>query len=554
MKLFFYYAFCSIKNQIRKLFKTWVAIFLAACLAFGVLIGAGAAFLEDLAGEEEEIPGEEEEFPEEELPEEEFPEEEWTEEDAAMMMQLAELVIAAVILLTFVLNALSADKSGCAVFLQADVNLLFASPMKPQSVLLFRLMTQIGTSLVLSIYLLFQVPNMVVNLGIPLWGAVTVIFAWALLLILSKLVQVLLYTVASTYPSVKRHLRPAIFALLGVLVAGFVIYWKSTSATPFEAALQFFNAPVTRWIPIFGWLKGFCMFALEGNLPLALLSLGLLIASVVALVCLIWTMRVDFYEDAMAKSEETAELQQAVQSGQTVVAKKKKDRSEKLRRDGLRHGFGANVYFFKAMYNRFRFAHLGFFTTTSLTYLAIGLGGTYILRFMMETVNFTPIALILAAVAFFRSLGNPLSQDTQMDSFLMVPESPWAKMLFSLLGGSANCALDLLPAMLFSALIMGSNLLEAFAWLVFIVTLDFYSTCVATFIDLSIPVSAAKPVKTIIQVMFVYFGLLPDAIILIVGGIFSFLPLAAVIAAIVNVAVGAVFFSLSPLFLANGRK
>jgi len=554
MKLFFYYAFCSIKNQIRKLFKTWVAIFLVACLAFGVLIGAGAAFLEDLAGEEEEIPGEEEEFPEEELPEEEYPEEEWTEEDAAMMMQIAELVIAAVILLTFVLNALSADKSGCAVFLQADVNLLFASPMKPQSVLLFRLMTQIGTSLVLSIYLLFQVPNMVVNLGIPLWGAVTVIFAWAFLLILSKLVQVLLYTVASTYPSVKRRLRPTIFALLGVLVAGFVIYWKSTSATPFEAALQFFNAPVTRWIPIFGWLKGFCMFALEGNLPLALLSLGLLIASAVGLICLIWTMRVDFYEDAMAKSEETAELQQAVQSGQTVVAKKKKDRSEKLRRDGLRHGFGANVYFFKAMYNRFRFAHLGFFTTTALTYLAIGLGGTYILRFMMETVNFTPIALILAAVAFFRSLGNPLSQDTQMDSFLMVPESPWAKMLFSLLGGSANCALDLLPAMLFSALIMGSNLLEAFAWLVFIVTLDFYSTCVATFIDLSIPVSAAKPVKTIIQVMFVYFGLLPDAIILIVGGIFSFLPLAAVIAAIVNVAVGAVFFSLSPLFLANGRK
>ena len=553
MKLFFYYAFCSIKNQIRKLFKTWVDIFLAACLAFGVLIGAGAAFLEELTVEEE-IPGEEEEYPEEELPEDEFPEEEWTEEDAAMMMQIAELVIAAVILLTFVLNALSADKSGCAVFLQADVNLLFASPMKPQSVLLFRLMTQIGTSLVLSIYLLFQVPNMVVNLGIPLWGAVTVIFAWALLLILSKLVQVLLYTVASTYPSVKRHLRPTIFALLGVLVAGFVIYWKSTSATPFEAALQFFNAPATRWIPIFGWLKGFCMFALEGNLPLALLSLGLLIASVVALVCLIWTMRVDFYEDAMAKSEETAELQQAVQSGQTMVAKKKKDRSEKLRRDGLRHGFGANVYFFKAMYNRFRFAHLGFFTTTSLTYLAIGLGGTYILRFMMETVNFTPIALILAAVAFFRSLGNPLSQDTQMDSFLMVPESPWTKMLFSLLGGSANCALDLLPAMLFSALIMGSNLLEAFAWLVFIVTLDFYSTCVATFIDLSIPVSAAKPVKTIIQVMFVYFGLLPDAIILIVGGIFSFLPLAAVIAAIVNVAVGAVFFSLSPLFLANGRK
>ena len=55
MKLFFYYAFCSVKNQLRKLFKTWVAIFFAVCLLFGVVIGLGAAFIEDLA----DIPDEE---------------------------------------------------------------------------------------------------------------------------------------------------------------------------------------------------------------------------------------------------------------------------------------------------------------------------------------------------------------------------------------------------------------------------------------------------------------------------------------------------------------
>ena len=49
MKLFFYYAFCSVKNQLRKLFKTWVAIFFAVCLLFGVLIGLGAAALDELA-------------------------------------------------------------------------------------------------------------------------------------------------------------------------------------------------------------------------------------------------------------------------------------------------------------------------------------------------------------------------------------------------------------------------------------------------------------------------------------------------------------------------
>ena len=432
--------------------------------------------------------------------------------------------------------------------------MLFASPMKPQSVLLFRLMTQIGTSLVLSIYLLFQVPNLVINLGVPLLGAVAVIFTWGLVLILSKLLQVLLYTVSSTYPHTKKYIRPAIFALVGIIGAAFLLYWKGSGTDPLTAAIQFFNAPVTRWIPVWGWLKGFCMFAVEGNILYLIISLLLSIATTVALVWGIWTMRVDFYEDAMAKSEETAELQRAAESGNSVVIKRDKDRSEKLRRDGLCHGWGASIYFFKTMYNRFRFAPLGIFTKTTVTYLIAGIGTVFILRFFMEIQSFIPVALVLAGLAFFRSLGNPLSQDTGMDSFIMIPESPWAKMFYSLLGGSVSCTLDLLPAMLISAILMQTNFLEMVAWILFIVTLDFYSTAVATFIDLSIPTSTAKQIRTVIQIMFIYFGLLPDVVILIIGGIFSALPIAAAVAAVANVCIGAVFFALSPLFLVNGRK
>ena len=551
MKLFFYYAFCSVKNQLRKLFKTWVAIFFAVCLLFGVVIGLGAAFIEDLAGfTDEEIPPEEEVLPDEEF----YPEEEMTGEDIAQMMQMIELIAGGVILLVFVFNSLSADKNGCAVFLQADVNLLFASPMKPQSVLLFRLMTQIGTSLVLSIYLLFQVPNLVFNLGVPLLGAISVIFTWGFVLILSKLLQVLLYTLSSTHPHTKKYIRPAVFALIGIVGVAFLLYWKSSGTDPLTAVVQFFNAPITRWIPVWGWLKGFCMFAIEGNILYLLISLLLLIATTVALVWGIWTMRVDFYEDAMAKSEETAELQRAAESGNAIAIKKEKDRSEKLRRDGLNHGWGASVYFFKTMYNRFRFAPLGIFTKTTVTYLIAGVGTAFILRFMLGVESFIPVALVLAVFAFFRSLGNPLSQDTGMDSFIMIPESPWAKMFYSLLGGSVSCLLDLLPAMLVATVLMQSNPMETVAWILFIVTLDFYSTSVATFIDLSIPTSTAKQIKSVIQVMFIYFGILPDVAILIIGGIFSALPIATVIAAIANMCIGALFFALSPLFLTNGRK
>ena len=39
--------FCTVKNQIRKLFKTWVAIFLLVCMLIGGVIGRVVAIADD---------------------------------------------------------------------------------------------------------------------------------------------------------------------------------------------------------------------------------------------------------------------------------------------------------------------------------------------------------------------------------------------------------------------------------------------------------------------------------------------------------------------------
>ena len=71
MRLILYYMTHTLKNQIKKLFRTWVAIFLLVCVLAGVLFGVGAAVIaslvEDNAGEgsgtEEVLPPEEEPEP-----------------------------------------------------------------------------------------------------------------------------------------------------------------------------------------------------------------------------------------------------------------------------------------------------------------------------------------------------------------------------------------------------------------------------------------------------------------------------------------------------------
>ena len=553
MRLFWYYALHSLKNQIRKLFKTWVFILILACMVLGGVIGLGAAWLSEMH-EEDNIP-EEEALEEIFEPEEEAEEFSLTWDPGVDRDQMIELVAGVIVLVVLVFDIVRADKSGSKIFLPADVNLLFPSPMKPQTVLMFRLTTQLGTAILASLYICFQIPNLMNNVGLDLRGALGLVLAWCLTIVTGRLLQLLFYTLCSARPGMRNTLRRAVYGLLLLLAASFVLYRRNSGEGILAAAVSFFNAPVTRYIPFWGWVKGFAGFAVSGDRTGALLCLGAVILGSVLLAWIIWHIKADFYEDAMAKSEETAELLEKAQresSGGVRFVRRKNDRSDRLRRDGLRRGEGASVFFYKTMYNRFRFAHLGFLTKTAETYLVAAAATAVLCRYAWGYRGFLPAALVLAGFAFFRALGNPLEQDTKMAWFLLIPETCRKKLFWSLMGGTACCVLDVLPGIIAAVLILWTGPLAALAWIPFIVSVDFYSTTVGTFIDLSVPVAAGKTVKQVVQVLFIYFGLVPDAVLLVIGFVMGHVALAAVAAAAVNVGLGFLFFWFSPLFLEPG--
>ncbi|MCC8047287.1 MAG: CPBP family intramembrane metalloprotease [Clostridiales bacterium] len=592
MRLYGYYALHSFVNQIRKLFKTWVLIFFLVCALFGGLIGLGAGILSEVAEDEteeiSEITAEMTAEPDEytigagsadsdtgdmsdvsvengDAGENENDDEtifEISDEDFVFEVNgkdatsdLIELIVGGIILAVFLFEMISADKTGSSIFLPADVNLLFASPMKPQSVLLFRLMTQIGALVISSIYVMLQLPNLVLNLGLGIRGAVAIILVWIFTLVIGKLIQVLFYTLAATHTGMKPYLRKGVYALVLVVAAAFFLSSRPYGSDHFSAAAAFFNHKVTRWIPFWGWLKGLCMFAVAGDTPHALLCLAALLAGSAVLILTIWSIKADFYEDAMAKSEETAELLEVRQAEKsTGFVKRKKDRSEKIRRDGMRYGSGANVFFFRSLYNRFRFAHLGIFTKTAEFYLVAAAGVAALCRYLQgsaktDELRFLPVVLTLSALAFWRTLGNPLEEDTSKEFFRMIPESTEKKLLWSVLGGTANCLLDLIPALILTEAVFRVNPLYILACIPFILSIDFYGTTTGTFINLSVPVSAGKLVKQLVQIMFIYFGLLPDVAIIAVGVVFEHVAAAAVLAAVINIGLGAVFLALTPLFV-----
>ena len=530
MRLFGYYALHTFKNQLKKLFKTWVLVFILVCALMGGVIGFLAASATDDGPDDMDAPPEATDT----LPDAGLP----AGEDAAVS---AEAAAGAVVLAIFAFMAMGADKNGSRIFLPADVNVLFPSPMRPQSVLLFRLTTQLGVSLLAGFYLLIQLPNLVGNLGLSLFSALIIVAAFCLTVLTGTLLRVMLYILAATYPRVKRGLRPGLYAVLALVAAGYLIALRGGRGYLWTAA-DYLGGHMSRSIPFWGWLKAACGCAAAGQMGTSAIYLAATVLGGAALVWVIWHIRADFYEDAMAKSEETAELLARAQSekGAGVVVRRKKDRSDRLRRDGMRHGAGANVYFFKAMYNRFRFAHLGLFTKTLETYLLAGLAVGLLSH------QAWAVAVALGVMAFFRAMGNPLEQDAGMDGFLLVPESTFSKLMWSMLGVLTNCLLDLLPALLVGSLAAGDGLFGAVKWLPVILSVHFYATAVGAFIGFSVPVNAGKTVKQLVQVMFVYFGLLPDlAIFLLSGSLLA----AAALSTAVNAGLGLLFFALIPRFL-----
>lgn len=547
MRLTLYYMLHTVKNQIRKLFRTWVAVFLLVCLAIGVIFGLGAVALESLFEEAPED-GYEDTLPEgdEELP----PEEEMDPETA---MALVELIAGGVVLVVLVTSVLGAQKSASSIFLMADVNLLFAAPLRPQSVLLFRLIMQAGTSLVATLYLIFQIPNLVLNLGLGIGAAAALMLAWLLLMIYSKLISVLCYTVTSGHPRLQSVLRYGTYALLILLAGGYYLYSQGWSGDHFGAADAFFNAPATRFIPIWGWLKALVLCAFEGNALGALAAGAALVLALPLLLLIIRHTKADFYEEAMARSEETAAAL-AAQQAKNGLNKRKKDRSDRLQRDGFHRGTGATVYFHKALYNRFRFAHLRVFTKTSETYLVAGLGVCALLVLVLDSTFFPAVALTLAAISFFRALGNPIATDIEKECFFLIPDTAHRKVLYSFLGGALNTLLDVLPAFLLSALLLRAHPGEAVLWLLLILSMGAYCDSVGVFVDLSLSTGISQMIRSLIQVMFVYFGMAPAAVLVIVGLALDKIVLFAAIATVLNLTVTAAFLAISPLFIMRGRK
>ena len=558
MRLFLYYFSHTLLNTIKKLMKTWVA-FIVIIMLFGAMMGfAGSLFKSKDNGTEDTDSGVAVELSED------------AEEDSAdtftgewslsgMMTkygikkeQVIDIAISAIFLLLLATNIINAQNSS-KIFLPADVPMLFASPLKPQSVLMFRLISTLGSSLFISLFMLFQLPNLIYNVGLSAWAAVSLVIVYALILVFSTLVQVVFYTITSKMKNGTGNIKNFLAAVYGLIAVGFAVFVYVRKVSVVEGLFAYFASPSTHWVPFWGWLRGISYYAAEGDTALSLIYLGLFIAACAVLVLFVWKMKADFYEDAMFAAEHKAEqIESAKMASKGAVVVRDKERKGKIDREGFNYGKGANVFFYKAVFNRFRFAKLRFLSTTMIIYTVIAGVVAWLARSApFDNAFFIPAA-VLGAMAFYRTLGDPIREDTSRDFFILIPEKHYTKIIYSLLGCLAVTAIDLTLPMVLSAVILGANPLSVIVWFVFILSISFFATVIGTLISLSLPKDQMQTISFIVQMVFFYFGLTPSAAAVIIGVLLGHVSAAVLIGAAINFVIGFLVSLLLPLVL--GRK
>lgn len=556
MRLWGYYALHTFINTIKKIFKSKVMIVILCSFLIGGVVGGSVGFISSLV--EDQAQTESSVSKDDKTNDPAQMEEDFMTVHADAIRESIPAATMILLLVVVLWGIYGGSKKGSDFFLMADANILFAAPLKAQTVLMFRLSFQMLALLFFTFYLIFQVPSMKLILGLDNFAIIAIFLAWGMLLFMSKLMSVFTYTLTATYEHLKKYVVPFVFAVGLLVVAATGAVYISTGNDYMATLRLTYGADWSNYIPVFGWYKAMVMNAINGHVFASLGYMALNLVFLIALVWGIWHIKADFYEDALAGAQKRDDMTKAALEGRNINKDKKQSakRAQKLehkvRKSYELKGWGASVFLHKSILNRRRFSKFGFVTNTLLLYLAIGGLGAAFMAYKTDLREISVIGLIMALTLFFRNFGNPIEIESSHNWLFLVPEDPYKKVLYAILAGSVDCVLDLLPGIVVAMVILRGNPLMALLWLATLVSMDFMFSCFGLLLQAILPSSAMDVVKSMLQMMLRAFIIVVIAIAFAIGTVLQGLALGAVFCMFTSLAVGTICFIVYPSLLHRG--
>lgn len=197
---------------------------------------------------------------------------------------------------------LTTSLSGTSFFRMADVNMLFTAPIKAGSILIYGFVKQFATNFMLMLYLTLHYPNWKRMFGFIHGAGWILMVSYLLLLSLTSLLGMMLYSYVSRKPHMRSVVKRLILGSVVVFVLPIIVNTCKTGDLP-NSAVTWLSNDYLKFIPLIGWFREMLMGAFTGVTAELLVYMLLTLAAIFASFIYLYRLDTGFYEYVVSGTE-----------------------------------------------------------------------------------------------------------------------------------------------------------------------------------------------------------------------------------------------------------
>lgn len=350
-------------------------------------------------------------------------------------------------LMTFI-NGLNGGAGNYPMFTLSDVSMLFPSPLRPNMVLFYGLVRQLGLSLLLGFFLLFQYSWLHAAYGLEYVHLVFIVIGYALSLFLGQVCAMAAYVRTSGSDSARRVVRYAVYGITVVFVAGLLLRCAPSLAGSLDAseselfaltgmagmigAGADFLANIGIFFPVSGWAAGLIGNIFTGDYGMSGICALLILAAFLVAILLVVKNKNNYYEDVLQTAEVAQSAIVAKREGQPAEVTPKKVRVGKT---GLGKGKGSSTVFHKHLLENRRSGAL-LFSKMSIIFMLIIIGCAFLYGMIFSedgdnTAAFVAVFTMSTYMQIFSESLGRFNWELSKPYIYMLPEPPFKKLLWA---------------------------------------------------------------------------------------------------------------------------
>ena len=341
---------------------------------------------------------------------------------------IRELIAGAIGLYTmmFALAIKSGFGNGASLFSMPDVNLVFPAPIKPRNVLFFGLFQQMGNSVLLGLFLLFQYTWMHSVYAVSFAGLLMFFLGYAISIFLGQVTAMVIYSITSSSETKNKTVR-YVLAGIGIAFLLYLLKYCLEHGFSLPSLVEAANTTVIRLFPVSGWLGSLLAGYFLSSPVHVITGAGLCVILLLIEIGYILFGKLDFYEDVL---ESTQAAYSAITAAKEGAVREAVPKNVKIGKIGLDRGWGASAFYYKHLVENRRsrvffidLATVVFATTCVLFSFFIRKGGIF------------PVFAFATYMQIFLVALGRINKELIKPYIYLVPEPPMKKLLYSLIEG-----------------------------------------------------------------------------------------------------------------------